>query len=82
MPQLQCSVVTPTEQLLNAEVRSVVLPAHDGLMGVQPGHAAMLVQLGEGDLKAETSDGQQTLKIRGGFAQIRENTVTVLTEDA
>ena len=82
MAQLQCSVVTPTEQLLDAEVRSVVLPAHDGQMGVQRGHAAMLVQLGDGPLRVETATGPQTLQIHGGFAQIRDNVVTVLTEDA
>ena len=82
MPAFHCTLVTPTDQLLDAEVTSVVLPAYDGEMGIEAGHAPMLVQLGYGLMRAKAAGGETKYVIGGGFAQIKDNRLTVLTDEA
>lgn len=78
-----CSVVTPEEQIYEGEVSYVVLPAHDGEMGFALNRAPILVQIGSGDLRL-TGDGgsKRTFSISGGFAQMKDNKLTVLTDKA
>jgi len=61
----------------------MVLPAHDGLVGVLPGHAPMLCELGVGLLRYHDINGkEQILFVAGGFGHIRENEITILTNEA
>ena len=78
------SVVTPEQAVVSRDDATlVVLPAHDGDLGVMRGHAPTLLQLGIGALRIETSDGKaETLYVDGGFAQIVDNRLSVLTEQA
>ncbi|HLU67393.1 MAG TPA: ATP synthase F1 subunit epsilon [Kofleriaceae bacterium] len=77
------SVVTPEREVLAVEVKSVSLPAFDGEMGILPGRAPLLVQLGSGELRLEAADGaRRALFVSGGFAQMIEDRLSVLTEEA
>jgi len=79
----QCTVVTPSEQLLDEPVVYANLPAHDGQMGVLQNRAAMLVELGEGELLLRDEKGaEKHYTLRGGFAQMKDNRLTLLTEEA
>ena len=78
-----CSVVTPEQKVFDGEVSYVVIPAHDGEMGFAVNRAPILVQIGAGQLKLTQAGGQkQTMKISGGFAQMKANRLTVLTDKA
>lgn len=80
---LQCTVVTPEKQVLDEKAFNVVLPAHDGLMGILSGHAPMLVNLGVGLLRYHDSDNNpKELFIGCGFGHVRNNEVTILTREA
>ena len=76
------SVVTPEQQVLDAEVKFVALPAHDGEIGVMRNRAPLLVRLAPGALRADTDGGPRTLYLDGGFAEMADNRLTVLTEVA
>ena len=76
------SVVTPEQSVLDAEVKFVALPAHDGEIGVMRHRAPLLVRLSPGELRADTDGGPRTLYIDGGFAEMADNKLTVLTEAA
>jgi len=78
----QCSVVTPERAVLEVEARSVVFPAHDGEMGILTGRAPLLCQLGIGPLKVEAEGESHLFMIDGGFAQMVDNNLTILTEHA
>ncbi len=78
----QLSVVTPEKAVLDGEVTSVIFPAHDGEIGILHGRAPLLYRLGIGRLKAETAEGTKILFIDGGFAQMVDNRLTILTEQA
>ncbi len=78
----QLSVVTPERQVLSAEVKFVAFPAFDGEMGVLPGRSALLTQLGSGLLRwREVAGGERRIFVSGGFAQMVEDQLTLLTEE-
>jgi F-type H+-transporting ATPase subunit epsilon len=80
---LRCSLITPEEQVLKASAKSLVIPAHDGQIGILRNRAPLLCQLGTGTLRIETVDaGIREFFVDGGFAQVLHNEVTILTERA
>ncbi len=81
--ELLCSVITPEEQVLEARATSVVIPAHDGQIGILENRAPLLCELGTGVLRIDTtSEGPKEFFVDGGFAQVLDNNVMVLTERA
>jgi F-type H+-transporting ATPase subunit epsilon len=79
---LQCSIITPEGRVFEGAVESVVIPAHDGQLGILRGHAPLVCKLGAGRLRAKTADVEERWFIDGGFCQVFENQVTVLTRRA
>ena len=77
------SVVTPEREVLATEARFVAFPAYDGEMGILPKRAALLTQLGAGHLRVEDASGaRKTLFVSGGFAQMIDDKLTLLTQEA
>jgi F-type H+-transporting ATPase subunit epsilon len=79
---LQCVVVTPERAVLDEAVDSVVLPMYDGELGVLPGRAAMIGRLGFGELRVQHRGETRRFYIDSGFAEVRNNVVSVLTPRA
>ncbi|HEX8523852.1 MAG TPA: ATP synthase F1 subunit epsilon [Tepidisphaeraceae bacterium] len=79
----QCVVVTPEEQTLDETVTQVILPAHDGEIGILTDRAPLLVKLGQGSLRLDLANStRRTLYIEGGVAQMKDNRLTILTQEA
>jgi F-type H+-transporting ATPase subunit epsilon len=76
---LKVQVISPEATLFEGEAQSVVAPAFDGEVGILTGHAAMVTTLGAGILRL--SDGQ-AFRVEGGFLQVADNEVRVVTEKA
>jgi len=78
------SVVTPERAVIERDDATlVVLPAHDGEIGIQRGHSPILTRLGIGALRVDASGGEDlVMYIDGGFAQMVDNRLSVLTEQA
>src|SRR5262249_13380016 len=68
--------------LLDAEVEFVALPMYDGELGVLSGRGALIGRLGPGELRTRRGNETHRYFVDGGFAQIRNNIVTVLTPRA
>ena len=80
---IQLVVVTPVNQLLSEAVTEVQLPGADGYLGVLPGHAPLITELGIGELTYKTANGQTgLLAIIRGFAEVLSERVSVLAETA
>lgn len=77
---IRLMVVTPERQVLDESVDSVVIPAHDGELGILRNRAALMCELGVGQLRYTAGSRTERLFIDGGFAQVHANEVTVLTE--
>ena len=78
----QCSVVTPERAILECDATFAAFPAHDGEVGILPHRAALLCRLGIGVLRVKTEGEERRFFIDGGFAQMVDNRLTLLTEQA
>ena len=79
MAQIQCLIVTPEATTFEELVDSVVVPLMDGEMGILTGHAPMIGRLGPGELRVKVGSGSERFYVDGGFVQIADNSVSVLT---
>jgi F-type H+-transporting ATPase subunit epsilon len=79
----QCVIVTPEQQVMDQAVSQVILPGHDGLVGILTDRAPLLMKLGLGPLRVDGTDGKrQVFLIDGGIAQMKDNHLTILTSEA
>jgi F-type H+-transporting ATPase subunit epsilon len=76
------SVISPEQRLFEGPAQFVVVPGHDGEIGILHDHAPLMALLGEGMLRIETESGAQRFHVSGGFLQVTENEVSVLSEHA
>ncbi len=79
---LTVSVISPERVLFEGRAREVIAPAFDGEMGILPMHAPLMTLLGTGTLRVVTTDGPRLFRVEGGFLQIIDNEVRVVTEFA
>jgi F-type H+-transporting ATPase subunit epsilon len=79
---LRVSVISPESVLFEGEVISVVAPAFDGEVGILENHAPMMTLLGKGSLRLGGSTTEKRFNIEGGFLQVVENNVRIVTERA
>jgi len=82
--KIKLTVVTPERELLSETVVEAQLPGADGYLGVLPGHAPLITELGVGELTYRLAGkGESTvLAIMSGFAEVLPDRVTVLAETA
>jgi F-type H+-transporting ATPase subunit epsilon len=81
---IELTVVTPERQLLRETVVEVTIPGAEGELGVLPGHAPLMTELGIGELKYKTTNASQprSLAVIRGFAEVLPDRMTVLAETA
>src|SRR5437762_13575320 len=79
---VQCVMVTPERAVLAEAVDFVALPMYDGELGVLPGRAPLIGRLGYGELRIVQGGNTRRFFVDGGFVQIRNSIVTVLTSRA
>ena len=79
---LTVSVISPEAMLFEGTTDAVVAPAYDGEVGILTGHAPMMTLLGRGTLRIGSGGGTQRFQVEGGFLQVVDNQVRVVTEQA
>jgi F-type H+-transporting ATPase subunit epsilon len=83
MATFNFELVSPERVLFSGDVDAVVLPASEGDMTVLAGHAPMMTTLKTGFLVITSNPGNGSrVLVRGGFADINQNGLTVLAERA
>jgi F-type H+-transporting ATPase subunit epsilon len=78
----QIELVTPEKLVLDQQADFAEIPGKDGYIGVLPGHAALLGELGEGALKITAGGQTRETKVSGGYVEVRDNHVRVLADKA
>ena len=73
-------VITPEAVALDTTCSSISFPTTDGSVGVLKDHAPMVAALGIGELQLRGDAGDSAMFIAGGFAEVRENVVRVVTD--
>ena len=79
---LELEIATPERQLVREQVSEVELRGKDGYMGILPGHAPLLGELGIGHLTYLSGSRRRTLAVHGGFLEVLDDHVRVLAEAA
>lgn len=79
---LKVSVISPEKVLFEGDVDAVTAPAFDGEVGILTSHAPMMTLLGKGTLKLGTNGSAGRFEVEGGFLQVVDNHVRVVTEKA
>jgi F-type H+-transporting ATPase subunit epsilon len=79
---LHVVVLSPERTVFDGAADSVVAPAYNGSLGILRGHAPLMALLGEGSLRITTGGQELRYTVAGGFLQVADNQVTVLSERA
>jgi F-type H+-transporting ATPase subunit epsilon len=79
---LKVSVISPEQTLFEGEVDAVTAPAFDGEVGILTSHAPMMTLLGKGTLRLGANGSKGSFAVEGGFLQVVDNHVRVVTEKA
>ncbi len=83
MPTFPFELVSPEKIVFSGEVEAVVVPGVEGEFTVLKDHAPTLALLKPGVIEYGQSQTQKTrLFVRGGFAQIAPDGLTILAEQA
>jgi F-type H+-transporting ATPase subunit epsilon len=80
--EIQLRIVTPRAQVLDQPVLEVTAPGTVGEFGVLPDHATFLSSLEIGKLSYRDSAGVHAFAVKSGFAEVADNVMTVLVDDA
>ena len=79
---LQLILVTPERRLVDEAVDEVQLPGFEGYLGILPGHAPLLTELGVGEMSYSRDKETRYATVIGGYAEVLPGRVTVLAEIA
>lgn len=78
---LEVDLVGPDGKVWAGEATMVVAPAHDGSLGVLPGHAPILALLSDGHVKiVPVSGASLTCDVGGGFLSVDSDRVTIVVD--
>ena len=81
--KLRLKIITPDRLVFDGEVSELVAPGQMGEFGVLPGHVPFLSVLFPGRLRFKTEEsGENTLIIHGGLADVKDDTVSILTDQS
>ena len=80
--KLHLEVASPEGALVNEEVEDVQAPAVDGYIGILPGHAPLLTELGAGVLTFTQAGVKRHIALVDGFLEAQPHRVRVLASSA
>ncbi|MFO0057018.1 MAG: ATP synthase F1 subunit epsilon [Cyanobacteriota bacterium] len=79
---LNLRVLAPDQSVFDGPVDEVILPSSTGQLGVLTGHVSLLTALESGVLRLREGSSWTSIALRGGFAEVESNQVTVLVNGA
>jgi len=79
---LKLEVVTPQREVISETVSEVQVPGAEGYLGILPGHAPLLTELGIGELSFHKGGERRLATVMHGFAEVLPDRVIVLADVA
>jgi F-type H+-transporting ATPase subunit epsilon len=80
--KIELEVVTPERHILEESVDSLEMPGKDGYLGILPGHAPLITELGIGILTYHKGAEVRYLTVIEGYAEVLPDRVIVLAESS
>jgi F-type H+-transporting ATPase subunit epsilon len=78
----QLEVVTPDKLVVKDSAEEMQIPGKNGYMGILPGHAPLISELGVGQISYRNGNETHYLCVAWGFAEVLPDKVTILAETA
>lgn len=79
---MKLRIVTPVRPVVDAEVTELVAPGTEGEFGVLAEHVTFLGSLKPGVVSYTEGGVKKRIVISGGYAEVRQDMVTLLADDA
>ncbi|NLK00178.1 MAG: F0F1 ATP synthase subunit epsilon [Clostridia bacterium] len=79
---LTMEVVTPERHVLTTDTNGIVVPAHEGYLGVLYNHAPLVTILDTGILRYSLDGKVERMAVCGGFMEVDENKIIILADTA
>ncbi len=79
---LKLEIVTPERLVETDAVEEVQIPGKNGYLGVLPGHAPLITELGVGEIIYRVDRNTRRIAVAWGFAEVLPDKVTILAESA
>ncbi len=81
--EMNVELVSPAKSLAKVKASKLQIPGRDGYLGILPGHAALVTELGLGELRIE-SPSMQPMRffVNGGYMEVVNDQVIVLVDVA
>jgi F-type H+-transporting ATPase subunit epsilon len=80
--KIHLEIVTPESHLFSGDVDSVTVPANTGYLGILPGHAPLLAELGIGEIEYTLDGKVEYLFCSWGFIEVLPERVVILAQAA
>jgi F-type H+-transporting ATPase subunit epsilon len=77
---MHVTVISPEQAVYDGTAESVIAPAHDGLVGILPRHAAFMTLLGQGVLTVRSGGTENRFQVAGGFLQVAKDRVRIVAD--
>jgi F-type H+-transporting ATPase subunit epsilon len=80
---IHVDIVSAEGEIFSGEASMVFAPARMGDVGIAPRHAPLLTQLRPGEVRVETTEGEERFfYVTGGVLEVQPHLVTVLADSA
>jgi F-type H+-transporting ATPase subunit epsilon len=79
---LNFEIVTPERLVAQGTADEIQIPGKNGYLGILPGHAPLLTELGVGEITYRSGRDAGHLAVASGFAEVLPDKVTILAETA
>ena len=76
----QLEIVTPEKMVVRDVAEEIQIPGRSGYLGVLPGHAPLITELGAGEINYRAGGQSHRFCVAWGFAEVLPDRVTVLAE--
>ena len=80
--KIHLEIVTADKQVFSGDVDSIIVPALTGYMGILPGHAPLLAELGFGEIVFTTGNTMEDVFSSWGFVEVLPDRVVILAQTA
>jgi F-type H+-transporting ATPase subunit epsilon len=77
---IELQIVTPQRHVLQETVQAVEIPGMEGYLGILPGHAPLITELGIGILGYRKGDENRFVTVIHGYAEVLPDRVIILAE--
>jgi len=78
----QLEIVTPEKMVVRDSAEEVQVPGRNGYLGILPGHAPLITELGAGEINYRSGGQVKRYAVAWGFAEVLPDKVTILAETA